>query len=66
MCWLHGLHRMCAIHDTALHALAAWAAPHVCEPCSAAGALNTIGFSWITSPASTELETVRFASRLAP
>ena len=24
-----------------------------------AGALNTIGFSWITSPASTELETVR-------
>lgn len=23
------------------------------------GALNTIGFSWITSPASTELETVR-------
>jgi len=59
---------MCAIHVTALHALAAWAAPHVhvCKPCSAAGALNTIGFSWITSPASTELETVRFASRLAP
>lgn len=32
--------------------------PTMTARCHAVGAFNTIGFSWITSPASTELETV--------